>query len=337
MTGGTDSVSNPVSARCQAFFVGFAVSLVIATSAHAQSAAASSLTLLRLPGAETCISEEELRAAVERRIGRPLARVSSATRKVVGIIEYQRALGGYRAKLNVEDAEGFVGEREFSVSGTDCRELDQALVLAVMLAVNPDATRDVPRRLPPQPARTMQAEPTEPTPDPKTFGAQFGFVLGGGFLLGVSWGERLGAFAELSPGWEARVAVTRWRDARIPGERSATLELTQAEATACRTAEVSRFRFGVCPRLSIGSLSAKGIGLVSPNRDSGAVVHAGAGGFASMNVAGPMQVGTSSFVLASLTRQSVVFQDRSGRDRELYFTPGAAIAFELFLTLRFPL
>lgn len=99
----------------------------------------STLSWVRLPGAERCVGPVELAAAVEARLGRVVfAPVSRAELAVEGRIEPRD--GGFAAALSVSDREGRrLGQRELASKQPDCRAMDRALVLVTSLLIDPDA------------------------------------------------------------------------------------------------------------------------------------------------------------------------------------------------------
>jgi hypothetical protein len=102
------------------------------TGRHAQA----SLEVARRPGAESCLSENELRRAVAEILGYgPFQK--SARRKVTCLLS---ATGGeFHARIELKDTRTHkrLGVRELSSSGASCEALGPAVALAIALAVDP--------------------------------------------------------------------------------------------------------------------------------------------------------------------------------------------------------
>lgn len=130
-------------------------------SAHAEGRT-SALSWVRLPGSESCIAAAELSARVEKRLGRPVfASPSVADVEIEGRIEVRTKPAGFRAVVNGTRHDGSaIGTRELSIDGSNCRAIDESVVLVIALLIDPDAALgDRPPPAPPAPA---------PTPAPAT-------------------------------------------------------------------------------------------------------------------------------------------------------------------------
>lgn len=93
---------------------------------------------VRGDGAEGCADERELEDGVRARLKRdPFDR--EATQSIEGDIAATAGL--FRAKLRARsDAGTLVGHRELEVRASDCRTLTDALVLAIVLVIDPQAS-----------------------------------------------------------------------------------------------------------------------------------------------------------------------------------------------------
>jgi hypothetical protein len=102
----------------------------------------------REPGAETCTSADALEAAVETRLGRL---VFARAEKPAVIIE-GRVSPSWHVGIQVRNADGSaIGERVLDERATDCRALDDALVLVISLIIDPNAAlRETPAPAPPR-------------------------------------------------------------------------------------------------------------------------------------------------------------------------------------------
>src|SRR3954463_8794117 len=90
----------------------------------------------RLPGAESCPSDDELKDAVARRLGFDPFH-PRATRELRCTV--RRAGGSFRAHIEIGDSSAAArpAGRDLISRGDDCAELAEALELAVGIAINP--------------------------------------------------------------------------------------------------------------------------------------------------------------------------------------------------------
>lgn len=136
------------------------LSLISSTSpAEAADAQPFSWSWVRLPGAETCAAAEAIAGAVRARLGRdPFA--TPAARHIEGWVE--RSGDRWLAHLNVTDLEGnSIGARQLESADATCTTLVDAVTLAVVLTIDPQASLD-----PPQPEPPTAAEAAGPVPGP---------------------------------------------------------------------------------------------------------------------------------------------------------------------------
>ena len=109
----------------------------------------SSLSWVRLPGAEGCVASQELARAIEERIGRHVF-VSAAEADLAVEGRAERGDGGsWRAVLQITDASGeSLGERTLESRAEGCEELGALLAVTVGLMIDPltapERTEDTP-------------------------------------------------------------------------------------------------------------------------------------------------------------------------------------------------
>jgi hypothetical protein len=143
------------------------LSLAIALAAGpAMGAPSARLTYVREPGAEACADVDELRRAVQARLGYdpffPWAPVAV-------VAHVRREGGAYRAEVTLVDEQGVSrGRRALSSEGDDCAPLVGALALAISLALDPLSLAGKPAgaQAPPAPAPAPAA--TAPLTPPPT-------------------------------------------------------------------------------------------------------------------------------------------------------------------------
>ncbi len=100
----------------------------------------SSLSWVRLPGAEGCVATQALARAVEDRLGRSVfVSAAQADVSVEGRVEPVRS-GGYRAVLTLRDASGaLLGTREIARAEPSCEAMSEPLALVIAVMIDPDA------------------------------------------------------------------------------------------------------------------------------------------------------------------------------------------------------
>jgi hypothetical protein len=129
--------------------------------------ATSSLSWVRLPGAEDCVGSHELANAVEARLRRDVfVSTADADVAVEGRIERHDDTG-FRAVVAMSSRDGtLLGERVLDHAGTDCGSFTEVLALVIAVLLDPDATAP-PEPNPAPPAHEIGALPPEaPAPEP---------------------------------------------------------------------------------------------------------------------------------------------------------------------------
>lgn len=114
------------------------VSGVLARAAKAEpSSATVRLGWARGEGADGCLDERELESRVRARLGRdPFG--TQGERTIEGSVAVREAK--YFVELRVRESNGaLAGRRQLEVATSDCGKLTEAIVLAVALAIDPDA------------------------------------------------------------------------------------------------------------------------------------------------------------------------------------------------------
>ncbi|HKY36842.1 MAG TPA: hypothetical protein VJN18_12930 [Polyangiaceae bacterium] len=130
-----------------------------ASPGEAADAQHFSWSWVRLPGAETCAAAEEIAGAVRARLGRdPFA--TQAERHIEGWVE--RSEDRWLAHLNVTGLDGaLIGARQLESAEATCATLVDAVTLAVVLTIDPQASLDA---QPPGPPKTAAGAGPDPAP-----------------------------------------------------------------------------------------------------------------------------------------------------------------------------
>ena len=201
------------------------------------------LSWVRGPGTEECPSAQQLGAAVSARLGRdPFS--NEAAQDIEGSVS--RVHDDWQAHLSVLGPEGAVlGSRELEAHGADCSSLADAVTLAVVLTIDPDASLDAPARRPsetsrpnneaapatvapspiPVPPATLRTNPNQEAPQQASRPEQRGMaiasraVVQSGILPAVSFGAELGAELPLTSALRLSVALSYLPEVRTADRR----------------------------------------------------------------------------------------------------------------------
>ena len=139
----------------------FAFTSALAATALASPPRTSSLSWVRLPGADSCVATQDLAKDVEGLLGRSVfVSASHADVSVEGRIE-PKPRGGFRAAIVIRDDQGaLLGTREIEGEGA-CGPMREQLALVIAVMIDPDAIG----RPSPPPSPVPPPTPT-PTPTP---------------------------------------------------------------------------------------------------------------------------------------------------------------------------
>jgi hypothetical protein len=229
-----------------------------------------SMSWVRLPGAESCVTSRELSRAVESRLHRPALGAPAETD--VAIDGYVEALpeGGFHAVVTITDPRGkLVGKRELDGKSANCREMDAPLALTIALMIDPDAAFAATA----EPARPPRAVPLESPPrrepplratragEPELRAtAVAGGVIGFGVLPGTAEGAWVGAAIAPRALFPIELVGYYWLEQSVPidGVKVAFSRATLGLLGCPLEARIEMFRFGACAGINAGMLTAIG-------------------------------------------------------------------------------
>jgi hypothetical protein len=170
-----------------------AIGLVLIASlsgniARAEPPKKSSLSWVRLEGAESCVATQILARAVEQRLGRSVfVSAAEADLSVEGRVEKKKS--GWHAHVEVRDVHGkLLGTRDLDTAAASCDALTQplSLVLAVMIDPLSPAPPAVQQTQSSNGSVVVITEPGKSQPPPKKK-ETWRFETGAGFVLGIGW------------------------------------------------------------------------------------------------------------------------------------------------------
>ncbi len=331
--------------------------LGIAGAGHADEAKArtSSLSWVRLEGAESCIATQALARAVEERLARKVF-VSAAEADVSVEGHLSKAGDKWKAVLTIRDSDGtLLGTRTLDSKDAECSSLDEGLVFVVSVLIDPDAGLSEPKSEKPEPA----TPPPEPKPKvvvrrervlvpvtplslpPERWRVGISALLTGalGLLPGPALG--VGAAAVLDPpGFlDIDLSAAYWFPKTTDAERGASAELSllHGGAALCPLGLKSgRLSYHFCGGLLLGALRSRGEGFDAQQSDNAPSVYLQLPSRVSLGLAGPVALTASASFLAPLVRSEVTYRAANGSDQTLFEPSPVAVSGGVGLTLLFP-
>lgn len=238
-----------------AFWAALVVWAVLPQGASAQVAATLDWDA---PG---CLPAEALEESVEAQLGRT---VFGEAPEIVLRMRVEQSESAVEIGLTLSTRGGaLLGRRALRSATTDCRSLDEELVIVVSLLV--DLPEDDIRLLVPEPATT-----TETSAEGARTGASFGLALGAlgalDVLPGVTGTIVLAGEVSLVPEVTIELAATFTPPVRAAVEAiGATFLDWTLRPGLCAQARVEVLRVGGCARVGVGTLSVESDGL-TPDR-----------------------------------------------------------------------
>lgn len=308
-------------------------------NAHAELEARAVLSYTVDPRLEsTCPSQRELEAAVAARLGYAPFTSDASERVTVNV---SRAAGSSRAIVGRLDVSGpHAGRREIASRDGDCREVVDALAVAIAIGIDPDSLTRPPRPPAPAPSAPPPLPPKEEVPPPpeppkqEPKAAPSGTVapspiaerlrwrLGGRFFVPLGelpdptgavaalLGLRYGAFsADLEP----FITLSSSRDLASGGR--VRVSLVGASLYPCGHLGVL---YG-CLGLGVGSIRAESEGVPDPRKDSGLHATASLRVGVSVPVGGPLALEAFGDAVVPLVQSSLLV-----RKQEQFVVPEIA-------------
>lgn len=332
--------------------------ILCAASAHAQEAKprTSSLSWVRTPGAEGCISTPALARSVEERLRRPVfVSAAAADVSVEGLVQPSEGSGGWSVTLTLRDASGAqLGTRDLQRDGEDCRALDASLSLVIAVMIDPDARpeqapaeTEPAASAPPAEARTVIQEKVvlvqaleKPRPTPWRFDGGAAGAIAVGPLPGAALGVEAHGLLE-PPGWPSLegFGVLYPRSVQdAPGPGSATFALGVLGGGVCPLRHHGeRLHAYACVQGQIGAITARSEGvLVGLAEESRLFLASSVAARATVRVLGPLALRAGLGVAVPWLRQRFVYEDAAGTERELHRIAPVALQADLGVGVVFP-
>ena len=325
---------------------------VLPASASAAEPVQAALEWQSPPEPHDCLDRGALEAAVEARLGRRVfSGAADASVRVHGRVDALAAGRGFRAELELNDAEGQrLGTRSLSSRAANCSALNESLVLvvALMVDINEEQIEVLRQQQAPPPKDGAAAGPSEDGAsrggraplerNPWRFLAGVDLVIVGRLLPDVVPGVALsGAVAPPSIGWlELSLSQLLSSDA-ARGDRGSRFSLRSAELYWCPF-ETQRFNthVGACLGQRFGLLAVEGFGFQQNQETSRFIYGLGAKVRASLRLLGPLTLRASAGVELPLTRDRFYFTDAAGETTLLFRPKAAVLSASAGVALQFP-
>jgi hypothetical protein len=276
--------------------------------------------------AEGCIDQVTLAARVEQVVGR---RVFSAHASPESIIQGRVVPGrdgrGWLAVIEARSEGTVTSRRELALAASDCRQLDEAIVLVVALMVDSSEEQQAPLALPPPAARPSVA-----------IGADL--VITYGMLPGTTLGFGLVSDFALPPLWPLALSTHVWpaTDARQEGSGGA-LGAWTVGAEICPPMLARRdWAFCGCAGGAGGAVSAIGVGLDVSRSNTRPYVQADVRVGLRLRVVGPLFAAVDVEGAVPFTRDRYSYVQADGTVHDVFQTAPVIALGHARLEIRVP-
>jgi len=336
----------PTPTRTAALLLAAALLALAPRAARADPAPrTSTLSWVRLPGAEGCIGSRALAVAVEHRLRREVfVPPSRAAVAVEGRVE--RTPDGFRAVITVSDEAGVpLGSREIRSAGPRCGAMDDDLVLVIAVMIDPEAALAPPRPAapfppwpPPRPAPpSPPAAPPAACPAPPSW--QVSLQAGGVAMLGllprVAGGVLIRSHIEPTRFWGFEVGGVVFPAVQATlGTEGASFQLAEAFLSTCPlTLHAFGAALSACAGVQAGAIHATGMGF--SGAEEVGLFNVAVEGRVRRRIVGPLVAGAGlGLVVPTLrTRFSI---PSTAADQVLFTMAPVAGALDLSLGVEFP-
>lgn len=302
----------------------------------------SSLSWVRMAGAEECVATQQLARAVEDRLGRTVfVSAAEADVSVEGHVEPQPK-GGWRAVITLRDGKGtLLGTRELATEKPSCDALREQLALVIAVMIDPDASS----RPKPTPSASASATATGTTPPvyiiqhdrapapEKPRGPVWRFDGGAGITTGVGLmpapyaGIHVGGIitppfplpAPWAVGLEGYGAVYLDTEASAERGASAVFSLISVGSSLCPVQLFGGWgSFSVCGGGQLGALRVRGKGFDAAREELYALVNLASGVRLSVFLLKPIVLRLALDSVLPLVRDRFSYIGQDGQEHELF-------------------
>jgi hypothetical protein len=299
----------------------------------------SSLSWVRMAGAEECVGTQQLARAVEDRLGRTVfVSAAEADVSVEGHIEPQPK--GWRAVITLRDAKGtLLGTRELATEKPSCDALREQLALVIAVMIDPDAGS----RPKPGPSANASAAGTTPpiyiiqheqvvvAEKPKgptwRFDGGAGITTGVGLMPAPHAGIHVGGIitppfplpAPWAVGLEGYGSVYLDTEASAERGASAVFSLISVGSSLCPVQLFGGWgSFSVCGGGQLGALRVRGKGFDAAREELYGLVNLASGVRLSVFLLKPIVLRLSVDSVLPLVRDRFSYIGQDGQQHELF-------------------
>jgi hypothetical protein len=318
----------------------------------------SSLSWVRLEGADGCLSASSLAGSVEKRLDRKVFfSASEADLNIEGSIGPRSDGPGFRATLRLTTREGeSLGMREVESQSPECGAIDEQLAIVVSLMIDPNATAAPEPEPPPPPApktkvvekkivreKVVEKErvvvvPAEPR-EPIHWEISAAFMGTLGLQPDVGWGiapafviEITDLFAILAEGGIAAKTSAEAENDRVAADAAF---MHGALALCPLIAHPDRFTIMGCAGWLVGGVLSSGDGF-DLNRDATPIITGPwLEGRFSVRIVGPVGLVSSIGLVVPITRAELYYETPAGQET-LHETFPVAGLLDLGINVRLP-
>jgi hypothetical protein len=328
---------------------------LVSPTAAAAPERTSSLSWVRMRGAESCIGTRTLAQAVEARLHRAVfVSASQAEISIEGRVEKTQDPEGFRASITISNASGAIlGARELTTTAPSCGAMDEELAIVIAVMIDPDAALSatapspvvapppappvitIPISVPAQPPQPLFVAPVSP---PWRVHAGAGPAFSLGLLPSVGAGLRLRAEI-MPPGFRTvMVEGTYWATAHAQqGTSGATLSLATGALSLCPIRiVVPRSRLLACGGIEVGAMRSGGFGFDVAEEHERGVLNAVLTSRVERRLIGPIAVGIGLGLVIPTIRDQYFYGEANGTERDVFRMSPIAATLDVDLGVEFP-
>jgi hypothetical protein len=320
----------------------------------------SSLSWIRLPGAEECVATQALARAVEERLGRTVfVSAAQADVSVEGRIEPKAK--GWHAVITLRDAGGaLLGTRDLAREDKSCDAMREPLALVIAVMIDPDVAlgpRPAPPSPPPPPAesppppapaptviveheRVYVRAPPKPSSAPWRFEASAAAITGLGLVPGAPVGGYIGWILEPPHfiGLEGYAALWPFGSKSTDAGKSAAFQLAYVGGALCPLKlHTDAVHLYGCIGMQLGVWRHDGADLAVPRSAAfRPVVNEAAEGRLSVKLAGPFVLRTGISLVVPIVRDHFVYTRSDSTSGELFRMSLFAMTLDVGVGVIFP-
>lgn len=284
------------------------------------------LSWTQTAGAETCIDRPALVERVERTVGRHVfVAAGRGESTLVGRIGAGPMGQGWLAVVEARKDGETTFRRQLAMGGSDCRRLDEAIVLVVALMIDSTQSGGAPLEVP---------EPAEPIR--VAIGPDVAFALG--MLPGPAFGFGLSSEVNVSPVWPITLSTHGWPVSRaIENGAGGRLWAWTIGAALCPVAASERTwaLFG-CVGITGGSIDSTGTQLDVAKSTTRAYVQGELRLGFRFRIAGPLFGATEAGAAVPFARDTYSYTQAEGSTDQVFQTAAVIPLLHARLEVRVP-